>query len=77
MNLISLNPTPGYATAGTPRLGVVAFRDALTRLGVNATIRATRGREIDAACGQLAAVAGARTTKVRGPRRAAPSVPNR
>jgi len=77
VNLIALNPTPGYATAGTPRPGVVAFRDALTRLGVNATIRATRGREIDAACGQLAAVAGARTTKVRGPRRAAPSLPNR
>ena len=70
VNLISLNPTPGYATAGTPRAGVVAFRDALVRLGVNATIRATRGQSIDAACGQLAAVAGGRRAAVRAPRRA-------
>jgi 23S rRNA (adenine2503-C2)-methyltransferase len=70
VNLIALNPTPGYATPGTPRSGVVAFRDALVRLGVNATIRATRGQEIDAACGQLAAVAGARRARVRAPRRA-------
>jgi 23S rRNA (adenine2503-C2)-methyltransferase len=69
VNLIALNPTPGYATPGTPRRGVVAFRDALARLGVNATIRATRGREIDAACGQLAAVAGGRPVRVRAPRR--------
>ena len=70
VNLIALNPTPGYPTPGTPRRGVVSFRDALVRLGVNATIRATRGQEIDAACGQLAAVAGARPTRVRAPRRA-------
>jgi len=70
VNLIALNPTPGYATAGTPRDRVVAFRDVLVHLGVNATIRATRGRDIDAACGQLAAVAGARPTRVRTPRRA-------
>jgi 23S rRNA (adenine2503-C2)-methyltransferase len=71
VNLIALNPTAGYATPGTPREGVVAFRDHLVRLGVNATIRATRGREIDAACGQLAAVAGGRRARVRAPRRAA------
>jgi 23S rRNA (adenine2503-C2)-methyltransferase len=65
VNLIALNPTPGYASPGTPRAGVVAFRDALVRLGVNATIRATRGQEIDAACGQLATVAGGRRTRVR------------
>jgi 23S rRNA (adenine2503-C2)-methyltransferase len=65
VNLIALNPTPGYATPGTPRAGVVAFRGALARLGVNATVRATRGREIDAACGQLAAVAGGRRTRMR------------
>ena len=69
VNLIALNPTPGYATAGTPRDRVVAFRDALVRLGVNATIRATRGREIDAACGQLAAVAGARADARAAPAR--------
>ena len=34
---------------------VRAFRDQLEDLGVNATIRRTRGTEIDAACGQLRA----------------------
>jgi hypothetical protein len=40
---------------GSPREQVRRFRDHLAALGVNATIRVTRGAEIDAACGQLAA----------------------
>ncbi|GAC1362574.1 MAG: 23S rRNA (adenine(2503)-C(2))-methyltransferase RlmN [Actinomycetota bacterium] len=55
VNLIPLNPTPGYLTRGTPAAGVRAFRDRLLALGVNATIRDNRGSDIDAACGQLAA----------------------
>jgi 23S rRNA (adenine2503-C2)-methyltransferase len=55
VNLIPLNPTPGYAVVGSPRARVRGFRDELTALGVNATVRVTRGVEIDAACGQLAA----------------------
>jgi 23S rRNA (adenine2503-C2)-methyltransferase len=55
VNLIPLNPTPGYPTKGTPREGVRRFRDQLGELGVNATIRRNRGTDIDAACGQLAA----------------------
>jgi 23S rRNA (adenine2503-C2)-methyltransferase len=55
VNLIPLNPTPGYAVRGTPPRRVRAFRDLLQRGGVNATIRRTRGTEIDAACGQLRA----------------------
>lgn len=55
VNLIPLNPTPGYGVAGTPPARVRAFRDRLTALGVNATVRANRGTDIDAACGQLAA----------------------
>ncbi len=55
VNLIPLNPTPGYAVVGSPPARVRGFRDQLTDLGVNATIRVTRGVEIDAACGQLAA----------------------
>ena len=55
VNLIPLNPTPGYPTKGTPRDGVRRFRDQLGDLGVNATIRRNRGTDIDAACGQLAA----------------------
>jgi 23S rRNA (adenine2503-C2)-methyltransferase len=54
VNLIPLNPTPGYSVRGTSPAGVKAFRDSLGRLGVNATVRQNRGTDIDAACGQLA-----------------------
>jgi 23S rRNA (adenine2503-C2)-methyltransferase len=55
VNLIPLNPTPGYPTVGSPRRRVAEFRDQLDALGVNATVRRNRGTDIDAACGQLAA----------------------
>ena len=55
VNLIPLNPTPGYPTRGTPKARVEAFRDRLVDLGANATVRRNRGTDIDAACGQLAA----------------------
>ena len=55
VNLIPLNPTPGYPTKGTPLARVHQFRDRLDELGVNATVRRNRGTDIDAACGQLAA----------------------
>jgi 23S rRNA (adenine2503-C2)-methyltransferase len=55
VNLIPLNPTPGYAVRGSPAARVRRFRTRLDALGVNATVRATRGAEIEAACGQLAA----------------------
>jgi 23S rRNA (adenine2503-C2)-methyltransferase len=55
VNLIPLNPTPGYPTPGTPPEGVRAFRDRLRALGVNVTVRRNRGTGIDAACGQLRA----------------------
>jgi 23S rRNA (adenine2503-C2)-methyltransferase len=55
VNLIPLNPTPGYLTRGTPPAGVRAFRDRLVAAGVNATVRRNRGTDIAAACGQLAA----------------------
>lgn len=57
VNLIPLNPTPGYAVVGSSPARVREFRDGLTARGVNATIRVTRGADIDAACGQLAASA--------------------
>jgi len=55
VNLIPLNPTPGYLTRGTSVKRVHEFRDRLEALGVNATVRRNRGTDIDAACGQLAA----------------------
>ena len=55
VNLIPLNPTPGYPVVGSSRNRVHAFRDRLAAGGVAVTIRDTRGRDIDAACGQLRA----------------------
>ena len=57
VNLIPLNPTPGYATRGSSPAAVRTFHERLRTLGVNATVRRTRGTEIDAACGQLRATA--------------------
>lgn len=55
VNLIPLNPTPGWPTKGSPVAHVQRFRAWLESHGVNATIRRNRGTDIDAACGQLAA----------------------
>ncbi|MBV9661650.1 MAG: 23S rRNA (adenine(2503)-C(2))-methyltransferase RlmN [Acidimicrobiales bacterium] len=55
VNLIPLNPTPGYQVRGTDPAGVRRFRDDLRARGVNTTVRRNRGTDIDAACGQLAA----------------------
>lgn len=55
VNLIPLNPTPGYRVRGTAPAGVRQFRNRLDMLGVNATVRRNRGTDIEAACGQLAA----------------------
>jgi 23S rRNA (adenine2503-C2)-methyltransferase len=55
VNLIPLNPTPGYPVRGTPPAEVARFAGELADLGINATIRRTRGTDIDAACGQLRA----------------------
>src|SRR3954449_5405152 len=54
VNLIPYNPTDGDFS-GSSRGAVDAFKNALTERGVIATVRLTRGRDIDAACGQLAA----------------------
>ena len=54
VNLIPYNPTDA-PYAGSSRHAVDAFRAALEEHGLRATVRLTRGRDIDAACGQLAA----------------------
>ena len=59
VNLIPLNPTPGYAVVGSSKGRIRRFVDALERARVNVTVRDTRGRTIDAACGQLAISASA------------------
>ena len=53
VNLIPLNPTPSSRWSGTPLARVRAFADVLRAAGVTVTVRDTRGREIEAACGQL------------------------
>lgn len=53
VNLIPLNPTPGYPVVGTSPQRVRAFAQELRDLGVNTTVRANMGTDIDAACGQL------------------------
>jgi 23S rRNA (adenine2503-C2)-methyltransferase len=54
VNLIPYNPTDS-SFRGSGRDAIAAFKAALERHGMRATVRLTRGRDIDAACGQLAA----------------------
>lgn len=60
VNLIALNPTPLSHERAPTRLHIEEFAAILRGLGVNTTIRDTRGQDIDAACGQLRVVAGNR-----------------
>lgn len=53
VNLIPLNPTPGWPTRPSPPERIRAFASILEDAGVTVTVRDTRGREIEAACGQL------------------------
>jgi 23S rRNA (adenine2503-C2)-methyltransferase len=59
VNLIPYNPT-GDGFEGSSRAAIAAFRNELERGGLRATVRLTRGRDIDAACGQLAAAGAAK-----------------
>jgi 23S rRNA (adenine2503-C2)-methyltransferase len=54
VNLIPYNPT-GSLYRGSSREAIAVFKAVLEEHGVRATVRLTRGRDIDAACGQLAA----------------------
>jgi len=60
VNLIPYNPTDSIYD-GSSREAIAAFRDVLEDHGIEATVRLTRGRDIDAACGQLAAKAATPT----------------
>jgi 23S rRNA (adenine2503-C2)-methyltransferase len=55
VNLIPLNPTPGSEWDASPKPVEREFVRRLRAAGVPTTVRDTRGREIDGACGQLAA----------------------
>lgn len=60
VNLIALNPTPLTSESASSERAIESFARDLRRRGVNVTIRDTRGRDIDAACGQLRVLAGKR-----------------
>jgi 23S rRNA (adenine2503-C2)-methyltransferase len=55
VNLIPLNPTPGSRWTASDPAVAQEFQDRLADRGIPVTVRDTRGREIDGACGQLAA----------------------
>jgi 23S rRNA (adenine2503-C2)-methyltransferase len=56
LNLIPCNETGTFRGSGRPAID--AFREALAKSGLEATVRVARGREIEAACGQLAGKSG-------------------
>ena len=82
VNLIPLNPTPGSRWDASPKPAEREFVRRLRAAGVATTVRDTRGREIDGACGQLAAseltdvgaAGGAGGEELAGPRVGAPEV---
>ena len=63
VNLIPYNPTGMYD--GSSRERIAGFRDELEKARVPVTVRLTRGRDIEAACGQLAAAPRPRRAAAR------------
>jgi 23S rRNA (adenine2503-C2)-methyltransferase len=63
VNLIPLNPTPGSRWTASRPEDESEFVRRLQAAGVPTTVRDTRGREIDGACGQLAASTSAKTAQ--------------
>jgi 23S rRNA (adenine2503-C2)-methyltransferase len=74
VNLIPFNPFPGTQYRRSRPEVIRAFLDQVLKGGVMATIRKTRGDDIDAACGQLAGRVINRTTSRLGSKRVAVSV---
>ena len=67
VNLIPMNPIQGSPWQPSTRGRIARFVEVLESAGVNVTVRDTRGRDIQAACGQLAAE---RSRALDKPRRA-------
>jgi 23S rRNA (adenine2503-C2)-methyltransferase len=62
VNLIPYNPTDAPYAGSSPK-AIAAFRFELERRGIDVSVRLTRGRDIDAACGQLAARSASRGSR--------------
>ncbi len=73
INLIPFNPVEGIPYERTAADAIARFRDVLMQAGLIATIRKTRGDDIDAACGQLAGRVQDRTRRTQ--RRLEASIP--
>ncbi len=71
VNLIPFNPFPGTGFRRSSEQAIRSFRDELIRGGVIATVRRTRGEDIDAACGQLVGRVSDRTVVRLGSKMAA------
>ncbi len=63
INLIPFNPFSDSGFATSSRNRIVAFQRILQDAGMVATVRKTRGNDIDAACGQLAGQVQDRTKR--------------
>ena len=68
VNMIPFNPFPGSSYRRSDDATIWRFRDQLLKRGVMATVRRTRGEDIDAACGQLVGRVQDRTTARLGAR---------
>ena len=68
VNMIPFNPFPGTQYRRSSDAAIWRFRDELLKGGVMATVRRTRGEDIDAACGQLVGRVQDRTTARIGAR---------
>ena len=68
VNMIPFNPFPGSSYRRSDDAAIWRFRDQLLKRGVMATVRRTRGEDIDAACGQLVGRVQDRTTARLGAR---------
>ena len=66
VNLIPFNPFPNTQFRRSSEMAIERFRDILLKGGVMATIRRTRGDDIDAACGQLVGRVNDRVTSRLG-----------
>lgn len=59
VNLIRFHAIPGFSHSTASTESMERFRDRLNELGVTATIRTSRGEDIEAACGMLSGEAAA------------------
>ncbi|WP_303544627.1 dual-specificity RNA methyltransferase RlmN [Sphingomonas natans] len=65
VNLIPFNPWPGSAYECSTRARIASFSDIVFQGGISAPVRTPRGRDIDAACGQLKTAAEKKRRSVR------------